>query len=88
LQIVEWERAQAIDGECAGLAQVAQGALDGLPGSVLGKVSAQNDFKRSLRRPPVLGAISGGELIVHLAQPFSGRGWAAGAQGKDSGDCN
>ena len=37
-------------------------------GGVLGQVSADDHLQRRLRRPPLLGAISGGELVVEIAQ--------------------
>jgi len=86
LQIVEREGAQAYEGVGAGLAQIGKRALDGFPGGVLGEISTQNHFKGSLRRPPVLGAIGCGKLIVHLAQALGGGELARWVHGWESGD--
>ena len=71
-------RAQAVHGQGAGRAQIGQRALDGLPGGVLGEVSAEDHFKRSFGRPPVLGAVGCAELIVHPAQALGGSGLGRG----------
>ena len=65
--------AQAFHGQGSGGAQVVEGALDGFPGSVLSEVGAEDDFKGSLGRPPVLRAVGRGEVfVVHAAQALGG----------------
>jgi len=57
LQLPEGERPQAIHGQRSGRAQVSERALDGLPGGVLSEVCAEDDFKRSIGRPPMLRTV-------------------------------
>lgn len=73
-QISEGQRAQAIEGQRSRLAQIGQRTLDGLPGCVLGQVSAEDDLKGNLGWPPVLGTVGLGQLIVHPAQALGGSG--------------
>lgn len=72
LQLSEGERTQAVHGQCSSRAQVGEREFDGLPGSVLGEVSAEDDLKGSIGRPPVLGTVRLCQLIVHPAQPLGG----------------
>ncbi len=50
------------------LDQVRNGALHRAPGGVLREIRADDHLQRSLRRPPLLGAICGHELVVEIAQ--------------------
>jgi len=66
------ERAQAVHGESISGVQVVERALDGLPGCVLSKVSAEDDLEGSFGRPPMLGTVGSDEIVVHLAQALGG----------------
>ena len=82
LQLAEAQRAQAVQGERTGRAQVGKGAFDGLPGGVLREIGAQDDFKASLGRPPMLRAVCFGKPIMHGPQPLSGNGPAERPAGR------
>ena len=73
-ELVEGDGAETGDGERTGAVEIGDGALDGLPGGVLGEVGADDDFDGGFGRPPVLRAVSGGELIVHAAEALGGCG--------------
>ena len=70
------ERTQFILGNCpqavevhhAVCDQVGDGAFHPPPGGVLGQVSADDHLQSGLRRPPLLGAIGSGQLVVKIAQ--------------------
>jgi hypothetical protein len=57
LQLFKSQRAQAVHGQGSSHAQVAERALDGLPGGVLREVGAEDDFKGSFGRPSVLRSV-------------------------------
>ena len=78
LQLPEGERTQAVHGQRARLAQVSERSLDGLPGCVLGEVSAEDNFKRSFGRPPVLGTVGLEKSVVHPAEALDGGGLGGG----------
>lgn len=73
-ELVEGNGAETGDGERAGAAEIGDGALDGFPGGVLGKVRADDDFEGGFGRPPVLRTVGSGETVVHGAQAAGGCG--------------
>lgn len=65
-------RTESADGEDAASAQVGNGAFDGFPGGILGEVSADDDFERGLRRPPLLRAPGCNEAVIHRVEATGG----------------